>query len=69
MKKGINSKKHVSITDFCDLLCKYARLPKDSAVDGSGSCRTFLALYCDLKKKLVHKNMPCTSKEMEGKRG
>ena len=55
------------ITEFCDLMCKYASMPKESAVDGSGSCRTFVALYCDLKKSLVHKNMPCSRKSAKGK--
>ncbi len=47
---------------FCDLQCKYARFPKEEAVDGSGSCRTFAALYCRLKKTYVHKNLPCKDK-------
>ena len=50
------------LTQFCDLLCKYAEMPKDEAVDGSGSCRTFVALYCTKKKSLVHKNLPCKMK-------
>jgi len=45
--------------NFCDLMCEYAEHPKETAVDGSGSCRTFVAIYCNLKKSLVHKNMPC----------
>jgi hypothetical protein len=49
-------------TDFCDLMCLYAKTPNEEAVDGSGSCRTFVALYCELKKRLVHKNMPCMQK-------
>ncbi|HQP51800.1 MAG TPA: hypothetical protein PLA06_06445 [Syntrophorhabdaceae bacterium] len=40
-------------------MCEYAEHPKETAVDGSGSCRTFVAIYCNLKKSLVHKNMPC----------
>jgi hypothetical protein len=48
--------------DFCDLMCTYAETPRETAVDGSGSCRTFIALYCNLKKTLVHKNMPCSQK-------
>jgi len=51
-----------SLDSFCDLLCKYAEMPKDEAIDGSGSCRTFVALYCTKKKSLVHKNMPCKMK-------
>ncbi len=48
--------------DFCDLECKYASFPKEDAVDGSGSCRTFVALYCKKKKSYVHKNLPCPDK-------
>jgi len=48
--------------NFCDLLCKYAAIPREEGVDGSGSCRTFIALYCTKKKSLVHKNLPCSEK-------
>lgn len=48
--------------EFCDLMCKYATIPKETAVDGAGSCRTFTALYCKKKKSLVHKNLPCALK-------
>ena len=48
--------------NFCDLQCKYADWPKEEAVDGSKSCRTFVALYCSKKKKLVPKNMVCEEK-------
>ncbi len=48
--------------EFCDHDCKYAKFPKSDAVDGSRSCRTFVALHCTLKKKLVHKNLPCKDK-------
>jgi len=48
--------------NFCDLLCKYAETPKEEGIDGSGSCHTFIALYCTKKKSLVHKNMPCKDK-------
>lgn len=51
--------------NFCDLMCKYAEHPKETAVDGAGSCRTFVALYCNLKKSLVHKNMPCALKVLK----
>ncbi|MFH1137741.1 MAG: hypothetical protein V1816_16865 [Pseudomonadota bacterium] len=44
---------------FCDLKCPHADFPKDNAVDGSGSCRTFTALYCAILDRLVHKNAPC----------
>jgi hypothetical protein len=48
--------------DFCDLQCQYAEFPKTDALDGSGSCRTFVGLYCTLKKSLVMKNKICDSK-------
>lgn len=48
--------------EFCDLDCKYANFPKSDAVDGARSGRTFVALHCTLKKKLVHKNLPCKEK-------
>ena len=48
--------------DFCDLECKYASFPNEDAVDGSGSCRTFIALYCKKKRSYVHKNLPCPDK-------
>ncbi|MEN6615227.1 MAG: hypothetical protein ABFD12_01590 [Syntrophorhabdus sp.] len=50
------------LLDFCDMSCMYASLPKQSGIDGSGSCRTFVAVHCELKKMLVHKNMPCKDK-------
>ena len=54
-----------TLLGFCDLMCKYAETPKETGVDGSGSCRTFVALYCSVKKSLVHKNMPCRQKAMK----
>jgi len=51
-----------SLFNYCDLLCKYAETPKEEGIDGSGSCRTFIALYCTKRKSLVHKNMPCKDK-------
>ena len=50
------------LSEYCDLSCRYAETPKDSAIDGAGSCRTFVALYCRQKKSLVHKNLPCPKK-------
>ncbi len=47
---------------FCDLDCKYAKFPSSDFFDGSRSCRTFVALHCTLKGKLVHKNLPCKDK-------
>lgn len=49
--------------DFCDLYCRHAEFPKEEAVDGSGSCRTFIALYCTLKRTLVAKNKICEVKD------
>jgi hypothetical protein len=48
---------------FCDLTCKYARWPEDEDLNGSGSCRTFQALFCEKKQRTVHKNAPCAEKE------
>lgn len=45
--------------NFCDHKCVYAEFPEDEALDGSGSCRTFQAVKCVLKGRIVHKNMPC----------
>ncbi|MDI6794066.1 MAG: hypothetical protein QME81_14595 [bacterium] len=44
---------------FCDLTCEYAEWPKDKAMDGAGSCRTFQALHCRKIKRIVHKNGLC----------
>lgn len=44
---------------FCDLRCEHARFPKESDVDGSGTCRTFLALWCEQLQDYVTKNAPC----------
>jgi len=48
--------------EFCDLNCEYATWPRDEGLDGSGSCRTFQAIYCTKKARHVHKNMPCPDK-------
>jgi hypothetical protein len=48
---------------FCDHHCRFASWPEKDSLDGSGSCRTFQAVYCGKKKKLVQKNMPCPEKE------
>jgi len=55
--------------DFCDLSCKYASFPATEAVDGSRSCRTFVALYCKKRKSLVHKNLPCGDKKTGQEKG
>jgi len=57
-----------SIAGFCDLMCRYAELPKAGALDGSGSCRTFIAVYCKRKKTFVPKNMACTQKQVRQKK-
>jgi hypothetical protein len=55
--------------DFCDLDCKFASFPGSAAVDGSLSCRTFIALNCRKKKRLAHKNLPCREKRTGGRPG
>jgi hypothetical protein len=52
---GVSSSK----IKFCDLKCEHADFARDNALDGSGSCRTFLALWCKKLKKHVTKNAPC----------
>jgi hypothetical protein len=49
--------------EFCDLNCRYARWPKDEAVDGAGSCRTFQAVFCEKRDCLVYRNAPCAEKK------
>ena len=64
MKSGKKVRDPAEALDmFCDLTCRYAEMPKDGSVDGSGSCRTFVALYCTRGKALVHKNLPCSRKK------
>jgi hypothetical protein len=48
---------------FCDLACRFAEMPREESLDGSQSCRTFVALYCSRKESLVHKNAPCKFKK------
>jgi hypothetical protein len=48
--------------DFCDLICEFAAWPEEESLDGSGSCKTFKAIYCEKNKRHVHKNMPCHEK-------
>lgn len=52
---GVSSSK----IKFCDLKCGHADFARDNALDGSGSCRTFLALWCNKLEKHVTKNAPC----------
>ena len=56
MKPKKKQKKRSS--GWCDLTCRYAEFP-DKLCDGSMSCRTFVALYCNLKKRIVEKNKEC----------
>jgi hypothetical protein len=58
-----------SLFDFCDLACAFAEIPRETGIDGSGSCRTFIALYCTRKKALVHKNHPCSKKRPKSREG
>jgi hypothetical protein len=44
---------------FCDLRCEHAESAKAEAIDGSKSCRTFQALWCNQLNKHVTKNAPC----------
>jgi hypothetical protein len=44
---------------WCDLSCPHAAFPEESGLDGSGSCRTFLALRCRFLGEIVTKNGPC----------
>ncbi len=53
--------------EFCDLMCRHAEIPKDGALDGSGSCRTFIAVYCRRKKTFVPKNAACGEKQVRRK--
>jgi hypothetical protein len=47
---------------FCDARCEHADFARQEGVDGSGSCRTFAALYCKLLGEHVTKNAPCSAK-------
>lgn len=44
---------------FCDIRCEHAAFPNDAAIDGSRSCRTFVALWCRSLNQYVTKNAPC----------
>ena len=51
------------ILRWCDLTCPDAEFPRDEAVDGAGSCRTFAAIYCRKLGRLTPKNAPCQAEE------
>jgi len=61
--KDLTVKDNAGVTSsrikFCDMRCEYAEFPKEKAIDGSGTCRTFMALWCKELKKYVTKNAPC----------
>ena len=44
---------------FCDLRCEFARFPLKDDVDGSRSCQTYLALWCEKLQSYTTKNAPC----------
>lgn len=44
---------------WCDMMCPDADWPKEEGLDGSGSCRTFLAVFCNKYNRIHTKNAPC----------
>ncbi len=46
---------------FCDLKCVYASAPKEE-MDGSRSCMTFTAIWCELFYRHVMKSQPCSER-------
>jgi hypothetical protein len=46
---------------FCDFDCPDADFPKDTDVDGAGSCRTFAAVWCRKLGEYTTKNAPCAA--------
>ena len=48
---------------WCDLDCEFAGFPENENLDGAGSCRTFIALYCKKLNQIVSKNAPCKAPE------
>jgi hypothetical protein len=55
---GVSSSK----IKFCDMRCPSARFPEEGDVDGSRSCRTYLAIWCTELNEYVTKNAPCAVK-------
>jgi len=55
---GVGSSK----ISFCDFHCPHASFPKDGDIDGSKSCRTFAAVWCEQLQEYVTKNAPCPVK-------
>lgn len=58
-KTSLNAGVETSKIKFCDLRCEHARFPEKNDVDGSRSCQTYLALWCDQLQGYVTKNAPC----------
>ena len=50
---------------WCDMECPDAAFPDEPGLDGSGSCRTFLAVYCQKHKSLNMKNSLCLDLKTE----
>ncbi|MDX9755531.1 MAG: hypothetical protein RBU29_16325 [bacterium] len=44
---------------WCDMMCPHAEWPQEEALDGSGSCRTFIAVQCTKYNQITAKNGPC----------
>jgi len=58
-----------SLPRWCDPRCEYASFTEETALDGSGSCRTFSALYCAVLERIVARNAPCAARlELEENR-
>ncbi|MBZ0266130.1 hypothetical protein K8I28_15850 [bacterium] len=51
---GVESAEH----KWCTMECEHAAFPKDN-IDGSKSCRTFSALFCNELNEHVTKNTLC----------
>lgn len=58
-KKHFNAGVSTSKVKFCDMKCEHAQFPKDLDIDGSGSCQTYLAIWCSELEEYVTKNSPC----------
>jgi hypothetical protein len=58
-EKAENAGVSSSNIKFCDFRCEHADFAKEDAIDGSNSCRTFMALWCKALNKYVTKNAPC----------
>ena len=53
---------------FCDLKCVYASAAREE-MDGSRSCMTFTALWCDHFQRHVMKSQPCEEKIVRSTQG